>query len=880
MEDRNMSKTNKDKKETQNLLKEIEDEQKTNDDLFSESGSTQATSNSKITTTNESYFSPHGNYFNNSLRITNNKDLKHSNSKIIEFIKKILSGNYRLLAFANLCVLVTSSIQAYIPRICGKIIDSYTNTENTGSDSSYMSVFLVMIVVSTFFAFCRGFLFEYLSEKVIFKLKFYFFTELIYNKITFFEETKSGELISRLVSDILIIRNGLSENICMFIRNSIQLVISLILIFYLNYSLALYMILFILPSVYIIFKIALKMKTLTKDYNQAAAEGVGVITENFNNIKIIKAYNAESYEINKYAEKGYEAFNFGKRRAFIHAVMLAVINIIAFGLILFVLSFGGKQVSEGTVTIGELSSFFIYSTTLSVALMSLSATVGQLITAKSTLEKLLDLVEKNNSEMFVLKEVNNNLDNSNSSLTDYSFLNDDSSDSKITKSNVYHYNKIVDFNTLINNDHIFSNNYLEEKVLRSYLTPKIVKPNKNKSNINRNNSKDATPLILLSNFEENEFVEKDCNHEHNLKLILQGDNYNLNSFIERKQNNCPLEFDSNIDKIEFKNVYFRYKKRKISISTNSENIKRYGNINNRNDQTDNNNLVFEDNRSTHSFENDRALVLSNINISIEKGMKVAIVGESGSGKSSLVSLLLKYYPVDSGEILVNDCDIDNYSFKSLRNLISYVQQEPAVLSGTILSNILFGIEQCTENEIEDALNTANCGFIKDKVLFPNGLKTVIGEKGVRLSGGQKQRICIARAILKNPKIFIFDEATTALDSASESLVQQAIDNVIKKKNCTALIISHRLSTIKNCDKIIVMKKGKIISEGTHEQLIKKLNHDQNNSAQSHFNNNQKESNHSNEREDGEYSHLRNNNEEDINEYLRIFSTQIEENRNN
>lgn len=210
-------------------------------------------------------------------------------------------------------------------------------------------------------------------------------------------------------------------------------------------------------------------------------------------------------------------------------------------------------------------------------------------------------------------------------------------------------------------------------------------------------------------------------------------------------------------------------------------------------------------------------VLSDINISIEKGKTVALVGESGGGKSTFADLLPRFYDVNSGSVNVDGVNIKDATIESLRKLIGVVTQESILFNDTIFNNIAFGVDNATEEDVIAAAKIANAhNFI---IEFDKGYHTNIGDRGNKLSGGQKQRISIARAVLKNPPILILDEATSALDTESEKLVQDALYKLMN--NRTSIIIAHRLSTIQNADEIIVLQKGKIVERGHHNDLIAK-----------------------------------------------------------
>ena len=213
---------------------------------------------------------------------------------------------------------------------------------------------------------------------------------------------------------------------------------------------------------------------------------------------------------------------------------------------------------------------------------------------------------------------------------------------------------------------------------------------------------------------------------------------------------------------------------------------------------------------------DKSIVLNKINFTVEETQNIAIIGPSGSGKSTITSLILNFYKLNDGKLLIDDTRIESINLHMLREQIGIVPQETFLFGGTIRENISYGRTDATDEEIVNAAIKANAhNFISE---FERKYETLVGERGIQLSGGQRQRIAIARTILKNPSILILDEATSSLDSKSEKSVQIAISEIMK--NRTTIIIAHRLSTIKNCDKIIVLDKGKIVEEGNHSELIK------------------------------------------------------------
>lgn len=228
-----------------------------------------------------------------------------------------------------------------------------------------------------------------------------------------------------------------------------------------------------------------------------------------------------------------------------------------------------------------------------------------------------------------------------------------------------------------------------------------------------------------------------------------------------------------------------------------------------------NKIIFND--VCFHYEDSEEWVLDKINFSVQKGEIIALVGPSGGGKSTLVDLIPRFYDPTSGSILIDGEDIRNYSLESLRNRMGIVTQETFLFNTSIKQNIAYGLEGHPIEKVIEAAKAANAHeFI---IQTPEGYETVIGERGVKLSGGQRQRLTIARAILKNPDIMIFDEATSSLDNESEILVQEAIERMMK--NRTTFVIAHRLSTIRNASMIFVIEKGKIVQSGTHQQLMLK-----------------------------------------------------------
>jgi subfamily B ATP-binding cassette protein MsbA len=208
-------------------------------------------------------------------------------------------------------------------------------------------------------------------------------------------------------------------------------------------------------------------------------------------------------------------------------------------------------------------------------------------------------------------------------------------------------------------------------------------------------------------------------------------------------------------------------------------------------------------------------VLDGVSLEAKPGERIAIVGASGTGKTTLVSLLPRLYDVAEGRVLVDGADVRDYSLRALRSAIAIVQQDSFVFSGTVRDNIAYGRPGATNEELVHAAIAAHAHEFIERL--PDGYATRLGERGVNLSGGQRQRLSIARALLKDPRILILDEATSSLDTESEAIVQRALEVVMDSRTC--FVVAHRLSTIRNADRIVVLDKGRIAETGTHDELL-------------------------------------------------------------
>jgi subfamily B ATP-binding cassette protein MsbA len=226
-------------------------------------------------------------------------------------------------------------------------------------------------------------------------------------------------------------------------------------------------------------------------------------------------------------------------------------------------------------------------------------------------------------------------------------------------------------------------------------------------------------------------------------------------------------------------------------------------------------VSFDYQDATTQSEGEARVVLQDVTLSAEPGQVVALVGPSGAGKTTLVNLIPRFYDPTVGSVCIDGHDVRQVQIHSLREQVGIVPQETALFSGTVRDNIAYGKLDATQAEIEAAARAANAHDFVSRL--PAGYDTLVGERGMKLSGGERQRIAIARAILKNPRVLILDEATSSLDSESEYAVQEALERLMRDR--TTFVIAHRLSTITNADKIVVLANGCVMEQGTHEGLL-------------------------------------------------------------
>ncbi len=582
-------------------------------------------------------FNSGGSLGNDLPKVKISKDSLRLTFQLFKYLKPYKSSFY----IGLFLLFIGSLLSLGFPFLMGKLIDASSGKSEISYLNDINTVALLLLGILTFqsvISFFRIYLFVNVGEKSLADLRKDTYKKIIHLPMSFFANSRVGEIQSRISADLAQIQDTLTTTIAELIRQVVVLSGGIALLSFTSGKLTLFM-LSILPIIIVTAVVLGRMiRNVARNAQDKLAETNVVVEETLQAIQSVKAYTNEGYEVNRYTKSMNEVVKMALKGAKLRGFFASFIIFCLFGSIVAVIWYGSKMVGEGTMTIGSLTSFVLYSTFVGAAMGSFAELYSQVQKALGATQRIFDIMNEESEE--------------------------------------------ISFN----------------------------------------------PTTL----------------SHSLS-----------------------------GKVSFNNVSFSYPARKD------------------------------------------IQVLSNLNFKIDPGKKLAIVGESGAGKSTLVSLLMRFYDVDSGKILIDDKNVNDISLTELRKNIGIVPQDVTLFGGSIYDNIAYGNVNATRPEVELAAEKAHAlGFINS---FPEKFETLVGERGIKLSGGQRQRIAIARAILKNPSILVLDEATSSLDSESEQLVQMALNNLMTGR--TSLIIAHRLSTIRSADYIAVVEKGEISEFGTHDELM-------------------------------------------------------------
>ncbi len=567
------------------------------------------------------------------------KPLNKENFKRLTSIFKYLRPYTHQFTFGMICLFAGSGVLLLFPFLAGKLLNAANGEEMwLGLGINQITLLLLaVLLVQSFFSFFRVYLFGIVSEKGMADIRQNIYSKLVTLPMAFYDKRRTGELMSRITSDVSLLQETFSTTLAELIRQIITLIGALTFIFWSIPELSLFMLATFPVAIIIAMVFGRFIRRLSKETQDKLANANIIVEETLQSIQMVKAFTSELTEVLRYRRSLDEGVKTAINTAKYRGLFIGFIILALFGGIVGVLWKGATMVQSGTF-VGDLLAFIMFTAFIGGSIAGLGSIYGSIQKAIGASERVLEIIgEKGEMEL----------------------------------------------------------------------------------------------QTTLSSKKE-----------------ISG-------------------------AIEFENVGFSYPTR--------SDIK----------------------------------VLSNINLHIASGERVAFVGHSGAGKSTLIQLLMRFYRVDTGKIKVSGFNIESYNLTDYRSNIGIVPQEVILFGGTIRENIGYGKPLASEEEIIEAAKKANAFEFIDG--FPEKLDTKVGERGMKLSGGQKQRIAIARAILKDPKILILDEATSSLDAESESQVQGALNELMK--NRTTIIIAHRLSTIRNVDKIYVLNEGNILEAGKHEELI-------------------------------------------------------------
>jgi ABC-type multidrug transport system fused ATPase/permease subunit len=550
---------------------------------------------------------------------------------------------YRWVFLVGLISLAVSALTILvIPKILGQLINDIDlqGGEFLEVRNRLIWAAAILLVIQACFSFLRVYTFTYVMERGLANLRKDLFGKILGAKVEFFDRSRVGDLMSRLTADVSTVQDAFSIDLAEFLRQSITIIVGTALLINISWKLTLTMSISLPLFILLAFIFGRFIRRIARQKQDALAASNIIAEESFGNIRVVKAFNQEDNEIQRYGARILDVVRIAVRGAVYRGSFISFIIIGLFG-VLFLLFFQGIGLAyRQSIQIGDLVEFMFYTGFIGGSI----AGMGNLATK---------------------------------------------------------------FQTIVGS------------------TDRIV------------------------------------------GLLKSEEQY-------RELKRSPVDLQGGIT---FSHVSFSY-------PTRAE-----------------------------------LPILSNITFAVQPGETVALVGHSGAGKSTIFQLLLRFYAPDEGHILFDDYDAADYHPDVMRDHISVVPQEVVLFGGTIRENIAYGKQQATQEEIVEAATKANAMEFIDT--FPDGLDTVVGERGIKLSGGQRQRVAIARAILKDPAILLLDEATSSLDAESEKLIQSALEGLMEGR--TTLIIAHRLSTIRTADRILVMNQGEIIESGNHEELI--LNED-------------------------------------------------------
>ncbi len=540
------------------------------------------------------------------------------------------------LVIASVGVAISAALGLVFPRIMGTLVDTALDDADTSDLDTIALILIGVFLFQAAFNFLRIYALGVVGEGVVADLRRSVFARIVMLPVPFFDGRKTGEITSRLTSDVAVVQSTVSSVVAQALFQGISMVGGVVLLVILSPLLSLAVLTF-LPFIIIGGSFfGRRLSRVSTEFQDEVATANAFADESIASIRVVKWFTAEVPATDRYDADIRRSYAIAIRRTRLRAIFVPFVTFLGFGTLAVVLWVGGRQVLDGSLTVGELVTFLLYTLVVAGAIGAFTGLYSQLQEALGASKRIFELLDED---------------------------------------------------------------------------PEIAEI-----------SEPHTP--------------------------------------ER------------VGSIRFESVDFTYPGRDIEV-------------------------------------------LSSIDLDVAPGQVVALVGPSGAGKSTLVQLIPRFYDPTAGRVLIDGVDVREQSLHSLRSTMAAVPQEVQLFSGTIADNLRIGRPDASDAELMEACVAANAhDFI---IGFPDGYRTVVGERGIKLSGGQRQRVAIARALLADPRILILDEATSSLDSESEGLVQAALERLMEGR--TTLVIAHRLSTVRDADRLVVISDGTIVEEGTHDELV-------------------------------------------------------------
>ena len=545
----------------------------------------------------------------------------------------------RQLAIAVVGVLFASSLGLVFPRIMGTLVDDVVG-EGGGDVSSLNRTALILVGVflaQAAFNFVRVYYLSAMGEGIVADLRTSTYSHLMTLPVKFFDRRKTGEITSRLTSDTAVVQTTVSTSFAAALAQSITLVGGVILLFVISVDLSITVLSFLPVAIVAAAVFGRRLRRISTAFQDKVADANAGAEESIAAIRVVKWFNAEDVETDRYQQAVGASYEIALRRARLRALFGPFVTFVAFGTLAFVLWRGGRLVISGDMTTGDLVSFLLYTLIVAGAIGTFTGLYGELQEALGASRRIFELLD-----------------------------------------------------------------------------------------------------------ERNDLIEPAA----------------------------PTELKDVKGRVTLEEVTFRYSDRDVDV-------------------------------------------LDGVDLEARPGEVLALVGPSGAGKTTMVQIIPRFFDVTSGRVLVDGVDVRSVRKADLRAAMAAVPQETQLFSGTISENLRVGKLVATDDELREAARAANAHEFIDG--FPDGYDTVVGERGVKLSGGQRQRVSIARALLKDPRILILDEATSSLDSEAEAVVQEALETLMRGR--TTFVIAHRLSTVRSADRIVVIDRGRVVQSGTHEHLM-------------------------------------------------------------